>query len=104
AALIALMLGISLSACGREAAPEPGVTRADSAGVRIITSGAEEQELAWTFERIDVLRDSVGEPWLFDRFMRHHLITDRAGRTYVLLTREGQIAAVGRDGRYSRMS
>lgn len=97
------MLGISLSACGREAAPEPGVTRADSAGVRIITSGAEEQELAWTFERIDVLRDSVGEPWLFDRFMRHHLITDRAGRTYVLLTRDGQIARFGRDGRYERM-
>jgi hypothetical protein len=71
--------------------------------VRIITSGAEERELAWTFERIDVLRDSVGEPWLFDRFMRHHLITDRAGRTYVLLTRDGQIARFGRDGRYERM-
>jgi hypothetical protein len=103
AALIALIFGISLSACGREAAPEPGVTRADSAGVRIITSGAEDQELAWTFERIDVLRDSVGEPWLFDRFMRHHLITDRAGRTYVLLTRDGQVARFGRDGRYERM-
>lgn len=103
AALVLLALGASLSACGREAAPEPGVTRADSAGVRIITSGAEDEELAWTFERIDVLRDSVGEPWLFDRFMRHHLITDRAGRTYVLLTRDGQIARFGREGRYERM-
>jgi hypothetical protein len=96
-------LGVTLTACARDAAPEPGVTRADSAGVRIITSGAEDRELAWTFERIDVLRDSVGEPWLFDRFMRHHLITDRAGRTYVLLTQDGQVARFGRDGRFERM-
>lgn len=91
---------LTLAAC----APDDGaagddVVRADSAGVRIITSGADDVALDWTFEDIDVLRDSVGEPWLFTLMYPRAVVTDRIGRTFVL-TRDPSIVRFGRDGRY----
>lgn len=87
--------------CDRDAAQQPNVVRADSAGVRLVTSTGPDTALAWRFDTVDVLRDSVGEPWYFTRVAPQYVITDRAGRTYVL-DREPVIRRFGRDGRYER--
>lgn len=100
-AVIAASLGVLVAACGREPAQQANVVRADSAGVRIITSTGPDTALAWRFDTIGVLTDSVGEPWLFTRVSPQYVITDRAGRTYVL-DREPVIRRFGRDGRYER--
>jgi hypothetical protein len=89
------------AACGGEEASDPSVVRADSAGVRLVTSTGPDRELEWRLEQLDVLRDSLGEPWLFTGIRPSRVITDRAGRTYVL---EGEpaIRRFGRDGQYER--
>jgi len=94
----ALVLGV---ACGGERNTDPSVVRTDSAGVRIITSAGPDRELAWRLEQLEVLRDSVGEPWLFTRATPRHVLTDRAGRIYVLES-EPAIRRFGRDGQYER--
>jgi hypothetical protein len=88
-------------ACGSGSSTAGDVVRTDSAGVRIITSGARDTVLPWTFEELDVLRDSLGEPWLFTNVFANQVLADRAGRTYVL-TGERTIVRFGRDGRYER--
>lgn len=90
-----------LTACGGDRAADPDVVRTDSAGIRIVASGSADRDLLWQFERIDVLRDSLGEPWLFTALWPRAVVTDRAGRTYVL-TRDPSIVRFGRDGRYER--
>lgn len=95
---------VALAAAGACASPpaEPAdVVRTDSAGVRIVSSGAEDRELPWRFDSVDVLRDSVGEPWLAPVVQHSQVIIDRAGRTYVLTPDEG-IARFGLDGRFDR--
>lgn len=89
------------AACGGDATSDPSVVRADSAGVRIITSTGPDKPLAWRFDTLDVLRDSLGEPWLFTAVDKRRVLTDRAGRTYVL-ENEPAIRRFGRDGRYER--
>lgn len=96
-----LLASVAATACDRTPVDRPGVTRADSAGVKLITSSMPDRPLPWRFERIDVLRDSAGQPWLFSMLPRHFVLTDRAGRTYVL-TRDPAIVRFGRDGRYER--
>ena len=88
-------------ACGRGASPASDVVRTDSAGVRLITSGARDTVLPWTFREIDVFRDSVGEPWLFTNIFTFQVLADRGGRTYVL-TRDPAVIRFGRDGKYDR--
>lgn len=97
----ALLFALSLNACARTPAEKPGVVRSDSAGVKLVASSAPDTTLSWTFEKIDVLRDSLGEPWLFTLLFRHSVLTDRAGRTYVV-TRDPSIVRFGRDGRFER--
>jgi hypothetical protein len=92
---------VALSACARDGATNGDVVRADSAGVRIITSGAVDRDLAWTFDSVDVLRDSAGEAWIFEGVTTRRVVADRAGRAYVL-TREPSIVRFARDGRYDR--
>jgi hypothetical protein len=92
-ALIAL-----LTACAGGAESGADVVRTDSSGVLIMTSGARDTALAWTFDEIDVFRDSIGEPYLFNNLFKFHVLTDRNGRTYVL-TRDPSIVRFGRDGR-----
>lgn len=96
--LPALLLLLTAVACtgGPDAASD--VVRADSAGVRIITSGARDTTLPWTFEEIGIFRDSLGEPFLFNGLVRFQVLTDPAGRTYVL-TRDPSIVRFGREGR-----
>lgn len=77
------------------------MVRTDSAGVRIVSSGAEDRALPWRFDSVDVLRDSSGEPWLAPVVQHSQVIIDRAGRTYVLTPDEG-IARFGLDGRFDR--
>lgn len=98
--LYALFTALSVG-CGGGDAQRSDVVRADSAGVRIITSGAADRDLAWTFDEVDVLRDSVGEPWIFEGLGPRRVVADRAGRTYVL-TSEPSIIRFGRDGIYDR--
>ncbi len=90
------------AACARGATANPDVTIADSAGVKIITSGTRDTTLPWRFEEVDVFRDSLGQPYLFNNVLRFHVLTDRAGRTYVL-TRDPSIIRFGRDGKQERV-
>ncbi len=94
----AALLGVG---CGDSAAADSTVVRSDSSGVRIVTSSGPDTVLPWRLAPIDVFRDSLGEPWLFTGLSPQHVLTDRAGRTYVL-EREPAIRRFGRDGVYER--
>lgn len=100
--LATVLLLTSLAACGRDRAVEPGVTRADSAGVQVVVSSGADTVLPWRFEEAGVLRDSLGAPYLFTRVWRGGVLTDRAGRTYVL-TGDPAIIRFGRDDRAERV-
>lgn len=93
------LVAFSLGACGERAPESDRVVRTDSAGVRIVTSTGPDTTLPWRLEPVDVFRDSLGEPWLFTAVSPQMVITDRAGRTYVL-EREPAIRRFGRDGAY----
>lgn len=98
------MLGAAIlggAACGGEAPQQGNVVRTDSAGVRIVMNTGPDTALAWGFDTIGMLTDSLGEPWLFTGISPQLVITDRAGRTYVF-EREPAIRRFGRDGRYER--
>lgn len=99
AALGAAIIGGA--ACGGEAAQQANVVRSDSSGVKIIVSTGGDTVLTWRFDTIGVLTDSLGEPWLFTAVSPWMVLTDRAGRTYVL-DREPAIRRFGRDGKYER--
>lgn len=96
--VIAALFG---AACGSSAPADSSVVRSDSAGVRIVTSTGRDTTLSWRLEPIDVFRDSLGEPWLFTALSPQNVLTDRAGRTYVL-EQEPAIRRFGRDGAYER--
>ena len=92
---------LSLAACSRAETESDDVVRTDSAGVRIVTSGAVDRELKWTFEEIGPLLDTLGTPWIFNSVDSRSVVTDRAGRTYVL-TDEPAVVQFGRNGRIER--
>jgi len=94
-----LLLACLAAACATGDDPALGITRADSSGVKIITSGATDTALTWKFEEVGVLRDSSGAPWLFNNIWRFTVLTDRAGRTYVL-TRDPSIVRFDREGKH----
>lgn len=96
-----LLISVLVAGCARGDAPASDVVRADSAGVRLITSSAVDRDLPWQFKEIDVFRDSAGEPWIFEGLTTNRVVTDRAGRTYVL-TSEPSIARFARNGIYDR--
>jgi hypothetical protein len=81
-------LAAGASGCSRADAGDPDVTRTDSAGVRIVSSGSVDRVLPWTFERIDVLRHSS-------------VLADRGGRVYVL-QRDPVVLRFSREGRHER--
>lgn len=89
------------AACGGSAPIDASVVRSDSAGVRIVTSTGPDTALPWRLEPVDVFRDSLGEPWLFTGLSPQSVLTDRAGRTYVL-DQEPAVRRFGRDGTYER--
>lgn len=91
-----------IGACGRGGAPEPGVVRADSAGIRLVTSTGPDTALSWRFEETGVMLDTLGQPYLFTQLWSRGVVTDRAGRTYVL-TRDPSVLRFGRDGRLERV-
>lgn len=99
--LLALGALCVLTACGAEAPSDSTITRTDSAGVKIIVNSRPDTTLSWWLAEVDVLRDSVGEPWLFTRVSPSRVLTDRAGRTYVLDT-DQTVRRFARDGRYER--
>jgi hypothetical protein len=99
--LLALGALCLLSACGAEAPSDSTITRTDSAGVKIIVNSRADTTLSWTLTEIGVLRDSLGEPWLFKALSPARVLTDRAGRTYVLEGEEG-VRRFARDGSYER--
>jgi hypothetical protein len=96
--LVVLASVALLTGCAGGAESGTDVVRTDSSGVLIMTSGARDTALAWTFDEIDVFRDSIGEPYLFNNLFKFHVLTDRNGRTYVL-TRDPSIVRFGRDGK-----
>lgn len=96
--LCAALLG---AACGDAPSADPSVVRSDSAGVRIVTSAGSDTVLPWRLEPVGVFQDSLGEPWLFTGLSPQSVLTDRAGRTYVL-EQEPAIRRFGRNGVYER--
>lgn len=99
--ILAALAVTFLAACRGSEPADPSVLRADSAGVRLITSTGPDKPLAWRFDTLGVLRDSLGEPWLFTGVSTRDVLTDRAGRVYVL-DREPAIRRFGREGQYER--
>jgi len=99
--LLILAHVVFLGACGGASTAALDVVRTDSAGVRLITSGARDTVLPWTFREIDVFRDSLGEPWLFTNVVPSLVLADRSGRTYVV-TREPSVVRFDRSGRFDR--
>lgn len=93
--------GTMMGACASEAPARADVLRADSAGVKRITSLRADTALAWRFDTVGVLTDSLGAPWVFTALSPPMVLTDRAGRTYVL-EREPAIRRFGRTGQYER--
>lgn len=93
-----LSLLLLATACRSGDAENPFVVRADSSGVRIITSSAPDTALGWSFDEIDVLRDSDGTPWVFDAVTRDRVLSDRAGRTYAIAG-DSLIVRFARDGK-----
>lgn len=79
-----LALMVVLTACAGGAADSSDVIRADSAGVQLVTSGATDRALPWRFERRAVMRDSLGEPWLFTGVSSSSVAVDRNGHTLAL--------------------
>ncbi len=100
-AFLLTLTALVLAACGEATPLDSSVVRSDSAGVRLIVSKGPDRPLAWRFDTVGVLRDSVGEPWLFTNLSTRDVLTDRAGRVYVL-EREPAIRRFGRGGQYER--
>ena len=101
--LVAVVIGMMVPLGCRTAEPaDPTVVRADSAGVRLITSGPEDRALAWTFTEIGPLSDADGNPWVFDAVSPVRVLTDRGGRTYVI-GGDTAVLRFGRDGRLDRV-
>lgn len=100
AARLAVVAAMSV-ACARGETGDPSVVRTDSAGVRIVASGADDRPLPWRFEPVHVLTDSAGEPFLFEALPPEYVLVDRGSRTYVL-TGDRTIARFAPDGRFDR--
>ena len=96
-----LLLVTLLAACRGAAPAADGVVRADSAGVRLITSTRADTALTWRFRAIGDLAHADGRPWVFSAVSPRQVQTDRAGRTYVLVG-DSAIVRFGRDGRQDR--
>lgn len=97
----AALATVAITACGGErlSAAGRGIVT-DSAGVQIVVNPAEDRPLDWTFERVGVLNDSLGEPWLFERANARGVAVSSAGVIHVL---DGQAQVVERfasDGSY----
>ena len=101
AATCAALVSVLSTACVAPPAEPADVVRTDSAGVRIVSSGAVDRELPWRFDSVDVLRDTLGVPWIFTGVSRGTVLIDRAGRTYVI-TRDPSVVRFGLDGRFDR--
>jgi hypothetical protein len=99
--LAATVLVAGAVACTSGEATRADVVRTDSAGVRIIVSGAEDRELAWRFDTVGALVDSAGERWIFEGVTARRVVTDRLGRVYVLVG-DPAVLRFDRDGRYER--
>lgn len=92
---------LGLVACRGAVSPADGVVRADSAGVRVITSTRPDTALPWRFRAIGDLTHADGRPWVFETLTPRRVQTDRAGRTYVLAG-DSAVVRFGRDGRQDR--
>ncbi|MEX2182425.1 MAG: hypothetical protein WD771_10310 [Gemmatimonadaceae bacterium] len=99
--IAALAAAAALAACGSGDATASSVVRTDSAGVRVITSTGADTTLAWRFDTVGVLRDSVGDPFIFEGLTTRRVVTDRLGRVYVLVG-DPAVLQFGRDGAYLR--
>jgi hypothetical protein len=98
---VALALLVAAAACATGDADVANVVRTDSAGVRIITSEGADRELPWRFDTVGVMRDSLGGPWIFEGITTRRVVTDRLGRTYVLVG-DPAVLQFGRDGAWMR--
>ncbi|MGA0920880.1 MAG: hypothetical protein ACO3SD_09230 [Gemmatimonadaceae bacterium] len=100
--LVSIVVAITLAGCRAADPSDPTIVRADSAGVKLITSGPEDLALPWTFTEIGPLTDAEGNPWVFAAVPPGRVLTDRGGRTYVI-GGDTAVLRFGRDGRLDRV-
>lgn len=89
------------AACGGEAPAASEVTRADSAGVEIVTSGGQDVPLAWRFEPEVTLGGEEAGPESFYQINRA-VAADAAGNVYVLDRGNQRVLVFAPDGRHLR--
>lgn len=95
---LAVIAALALAGCTAAGRDGDDITRADSAGVEIVSSAGADTPLPWTFTEVDLLRDSVGEPYLFTNINSHGVLVDSAGRTVLLSGRS--LVRFDADGAY----
>ena len=101
-ALSLVALGAASSAaCGGSDRALP-VTRADSAGVEIVTSPADDRPLAWTFEEEFRLGGADEGPQSFTSVNFDELGADAAGNLYVLDRQSHRVVVFAPDGSHLR--
>lgn len=95
-----LAAGLLLVACGD--APMVSVSRADSAGVAMVTSAGPDRPLDWHFdERLRLGGDEEG-PASFYSLSRSLVATDPAGRIYILDGEAHRVVVFDAEGRHLR--
>lgn len=101
---VIVVLGLAsalLGACGGGGGGAV-VTRADSAGVEIVTAGAEDVLLDWRLEPRLTLGGEDEGPQSFYRIWLNGVGADRDGRLYVLDSEAKRVIVFGPDGSYLR--
>ena len=100
AAVVSLAAGVLLAGCGD--GPVGSVTRADSAGVALVTSEGPDRILSWRFaERFRLGGDDDG-PASFYALMRGMVATDADGRIHVLDDAAHRVVVFDAAGRHLR--
>lgn len=103
AALVLVPLGVfGLSGCSGGGSAADAVTRADSAGVEIVTSPAVDRPLDWTFERLLVLGGDEDGPGSFSSVDVANTGADAAGDLYVMDGQAHRVVVFGPDGTHLR--
>ncbi|HKJ93758.1 MAG TPA: hypothetical protein VJ957_11385 [Longimicrobiales bacterium] len=98
---IVMSVSSLLAACGGGGSGST-LTRADSAGVEIVTSGAKDVVLDWRFEPRFTLGGADSGPQSFYRVWPGSVGADSAGWLYVLDSEAKRVVVFGPDGSYLR--
>jgi len=103
AAIVALALvPLGLPGCSGGGSAGDAVTRADSAGVEIVTSPAADRPLDWTFERLFAIGGEEDGPESFSSVDLANTGADAGGDLYVMDGQAHRVVVFGPDGSHLR--